>query len=220
MIFLSSHRPFNDDATNEYKQNQTFAFNSWLHVASTIVFFGSPEPQLQSPKTVFIPYEPHPPVRDMVDFCADQKEWCCLINADIWVSPIMRKLEEKLIAARAACASSWRHEFDPSVGIEPCERVDNGLDFFAATPAAWSAVFDNMGATPQGMYDSPSHLRFGAPTWDQWMLGALTKLFRHHFYNITKYKAIRHPIHGNRKYAAGVPPVHHIGACAMAEREL
>lgn len=221
VIFVSSHRPFNNDVTMEYVRNQVAAFKSWFPIASAIVYFGAPEAQLVSSKTVFInTTERFPSLREMIDVCADQKEWSCLINADIWVSPILPKIESRLMERRAACASSWRHEFNPAIGIDPCERVDNGLDFFAATPASWSKIFDNMWETPQGMHDSPSHLKFGGPSWDSWLIGAFNKFFRHHFYNLTKYKMIRHPAHHGRQHCPGVPPVHHLGACAMAEREL
>lgn len=212
MIFVSSHRPFNEDPTQEYVRNQIFAFKSWLPIASVIVYFGAPEPQLQSSKTIFIEIsERFPMLSEMVDFCADQKEWSCIINADIWVSPFMPKIEKRLLERHAACASSWRHEFDPAVGVETCERVDNGLDFFAATPASWDLIHQQ---------DAMRVLRIGAGNWDSWMLGAFFKLFRHHFYDLTKYKMIRHPKHGGRNYGHIAEPPHFIGWPTMSQKEL
>jgi len=201
-------------------KNQLTAFRSWLPLASAVVYFGKPEPLLASEKTRFIPSEPFPRICEIVDFCADQPEWSMILNADIYVHPVFVRLEKRLIERKAGAASSWRHEFDPAVGVDPCERVDNGLDFFAAVPGVWSVVYDHMGRTPQGDHDSPRHLRLGGPSWDAWMVGALNKVTGHHFYNLTKYKVIRHPRHGSRRYCADIPDVHHIGACSMPERDL
>jgi hypothetical protein len=207
MIFLSSCRPVGDDA--EYDRNQLAAKTSWDRVASAICYFNEPQPPLASPKTRFIPSEPYPRLIEMVDVAADQNDWVCVINADIVVTPHLQHIEHRLKARKAVAASSWRWEFDPAVGLSPCHHVDNGLDFFAAVPGAWAQVWDRMHNSPQGEHDAAKHLRFGAPSWDAWMLGAFFKLFSHMgFYNITSSQCIRHPRHGGRKHGAGVPPVH------------
>lgn len=218
MIIVSTCREMGDHPEND--RNQLAAKRSWEFVADTIVYFNKPQPELASSKTVFIDSEHYPRLIDVVDFCADQTQWCAIVNADIVLTPVLKPLEKQLIEKHAAAATSWRWQFDPNVGIDPCAHIDCGLDFFAGTPATWDKVFNGMGQTPQGWHDSPSHLRLAAPTWDQWLLGALNKVSRHHFYNLTKYKVVLHPAHGNRKHGQGIPDVHHIGACAMAEREL
>lgn len=210
MIFVSSARPMGSDP--EYDRNQIAAKKSWEQVADAIVYFNDPQPQLASPKTRFIPAEPYPFVRDMVDFCADQPEWCLLLNADIVIMPVFKTLEQKLKAKRAVAASSWRWNFDPNVGLSPCHHNDNGLDVFAAQPGAWEMVYQKMGATPQGDHDSARHLRWGSPSWDSWMLGTFFTLFAAMgFYNLTDSRCVRHPIHAGRIYGTGVPDVHFWG---------
>lgn len=205
----------------EYDRNQLAAKASWEAVASAIVYFNDPQPQLASPKTHFIPAQPYPPVVDMVDFAADQSEWVALINSDIVVPPLFMHAEKRLTEKKAAAASSWRWEFDPAVGIAPCAHVDNGLDFFAAVPGAWAQVYEQMHTTPQGEHDAAKHLKWGSPSWDSWMLGAFFKLFSHRgFYNLTGWKIIRHPKHGGRKHGQGVPPVHFLAWPVMPTQEI
>ncbi len=217
MIFVTSCRPMGDSP--EYDSNQFRAYQSWLHVADAIVFFNDPQP-LSSPITRYLPSEPYPRLIEMVDFCADQPDWCCLINSDIVVTPHFRRVEAKLKRIKATCASSWRWQFDPKVGIEPCHHVDNGLDFFAATPGAWGEIYETMHSTPQGEHDAAKHLRWGSPSWDSWMLGTFWKKFTSAFYNITGSKCIRHPLHGGRKHGGGVPDVHLEGWPVMSTAEI
>lgn len=211
MIFVSTARPFTKDPTQEYARNQLAAKASWEQVATAIVYFGDPEPRLASPITRFIPSEPFPFLVDLVNFCADQTdEWCVILNADIWIAPNFKRVGEKLKSKRALAASSWRWNFDPAVGVEPCERTDNGLDFFAAAPGAWEMLFQAMKApSPQGAADSPTQLRLGTQQWDSWCLGAFNKLFANiGFYDITNTKCVRHPIHQGRVYGPPIPTVH------------
>lgn len=183
----------------EFDRNQLFAKASWEKVASAIVYFNEPQSALSSPKTRFIPSEPYPFLRDIVDLCADQEDWCAIINADIWIHPAFARVEQKLKSKRAVAASSWRFEFDPEKGVEPCERIDNGMDFFAATPAAWGVIYEQ---------EAPNFLKLGCPTWDSWLQGAFFAKFSHGLYDISDTRCVRHPKHGGRKHGAGVPPVH------------
>lgn len=201
MVFVSSARPIGDDP--EYDRNQLAAKASWEFAADAIVYFNDVQPQLASPKTRFIPSQPYPFISDMVDLCADQDgEWVALLNADIIVMPAMKKVLQKLNAKGAYAASSWRWNFTPSEGLERCAHEDNGLDFFLAKAGAWQMIFEQ---------EAPKFLKFGAPQWDSWMLGAFFKLFSSGFYNITDTRVIRHPRHGGRKHGTGVPGVHFIG---------
>lgn len=195
----------------QYDSNQLRAFHSWLLVADAIVYFNEPQAALRSPKTRFIPAEPFPMLRELVDFCADQPTWCAVLNADIVVTPVFKRLEQKLKDARASAASSWRWTFDPAIGLEPCEHNDNGLDFFAAVPGAWDLIYQQ---------DAMKHLRMGAPSWDAWLLGAFYKLFQHGFYNLTKHRCIRHPKHDGRKHAQISQLPHFIGWPVMGELEI
>lgn len=216
MIFVSSVRPMGDDP--EYDRNQLFAKASWEKVATAIVYFNEHQPQLKSPITRFLPSEKYPSLRDMVDFCADQDEWCAILNGDIVITPIFKKMEEKLKLKKAVAASSWRWQFDPSVGVDPCAHNDNGLDFFSALPGAWEMVYNKMGDTPQGDVDSARHLRFCGPRWDSWLLGTFFKLFSTMgFYNLTDARCVRHPIHGGRRYADNIPEVHFLAWPVMGQ---
>lgn len=201
MIFVSSARPFEQDPTGEYVRNQLAAFESWKSLATAIVYFNAPQAQLKSPITRFLPAEQFPRVREMVDFCADQDDWCVLLNADIVMMPNFKPVAQKLKAKRAVAASSWRWNFDPAVGLEPSVQNDAGLDFFMAASGAWELVYQKMGATPQGDHDSAKCLRWGSPQWDSWMLATFFHLFSNlGFYNITSTRCVRHPIHGGRAY--------------------
>jgi hypothetical protein len=200
MIFVSSARPMGDDP--EYDRNQLAAKASWELVASAIVYFNDVQPQLASAKTRFLPSQPYPFIRDMVDFCADQEaQWCALINSDIIVTPAIKRVMEKLKAKNAYACASWRWNFDPADGIEKCAHEDNGLDFFMAIAGAWELIYQQ---------EAPKFLKFGAPSWDSWMLGAFFKLLASGFYDITAARVIRHPRHGGRKHGTGVPSVHYI----------
>ena len=201
MIFVSTAR-VTDDPSDEYFRNQSFAVESWKRIADAIVFFGPHQEHLASPITRFLPSEDYPLLRDVVNFCADQTEWCAIVNADIWIHPVLKRLEAKLKSKKAVAASSWRFEFDPARGVEPCEKVDNGLDFFAATPGVWEMIYQQ---------DAPKYLRLGAPTWDSWLQGAFFARCSSGLYDLTDTRCVRHPKHAGRKHGGGVKAVHYIG---------
>jgi hypothetical protein len=136
----------------------------------------------------------------------EQQDWCAILNADIVVTPHFKLVELKLKARKASAASSWRHEFDPAIGFDPCSRVDNVLDFFAASPFVWSLVYQDVNET----------LRLGSVQWDSWMLGYFAVKATAGFYDITPSKCIRHPRHGNRKYGPNPEPVHFHGWPVMS----
>ncbi len=204
MIAVSSLRNFSDPTT-DYASNQISAHKSWCDVFSAVVYFNKPQRQMRNHLTRFIPAEEFPPLRQLTELCACQQEWCAIINADIIVLPHFRHVEEQLHVRLAACASSWRHEFDPKVGYQPNERVDNGLDFFAAPPQFWARVYA----------DVPEELRLGAIQWDSWMLAYFVKYGRRNFQNITTTQTILHPRHGDRAYGPAPPPVHFHGWPSM-----
>jgi len=208
MILVSTARPMGGDPV--YERNQLFAKASWERVATAIVYFNDPQPALKSPITRFVPSPPFPHLIDLVNFCADQDEWCAILNADIWLAPNFKKVAEQLKARHAIAASSWRWNFDPAAGVEPCVHDDNGLDFFAAASGAWEMLHRAMRApSPRGDEDSPTQLRLGTQQWDSWCLGAFNKLFANiGFYDITNTKCVRHPRHEGRVYGPPPRPVH------------
>jgi len=204
MIAVSSLRNFTEKT--DYARNQMAAHESWQEVFSAVVYFNSQkQPEMRNAKTRFLPAESFPPLLQLVELCAAQAEWCAILNADIIVRPHFRQVEERLVERRADCCASWRHQFDPKVGWEPCERVDNGLDFFAAEPPFWAKVYR----------DIPEELRLGAIQWDSWMAGYFNAFGKRNFFNITSTKTILHPLHGERSYGHAPPPVHFYGQPSM-----
>lgn len=205
MIFVSSCRPLvKCDAA--YAKNQIDAWKSWQRVAQAVTYFNHPQPELASPITRFIPSEPFPRLIDLVELCADQDDWCAILNADIIITPRFLTVEAALKGRKAWCASSWRHEFDPARGIEPRERVDNGLDFFAARPEFWAKVYN----------DVPTTLRIGAQRWDTWMLSYFSVYGLSGFWDITPSRCVAHPKHGGREYGDGGPEPHFPGWPTMS----
>jgi len=210
VIAVSSIRNFTD-ANHEYARNQIAAHQSWARVFAAIVYFNdAAQAELQDEHTAFIPSEPFPQIFKLAEFCMCQPEWCAILNADIIVTHLLPHIEKKLDKHRAKMATSWRHQFDPVIGLEPCERVDNGLDFFAASPDVWAKVY----------LDCPPELRLGAIQWDSWLLSYFNSKAKRDFYDITHFKCILHPLHGHRAYGPAPPPVHFYGMPGMASLKL
>jgi hypothetical protein len=183
-----------------HDQNQLRAWQSWQKVATAIVYFGEPQPGIEGPTTRYLPSEDYPRIMDLSEFMAEQGEWCALLNADIYISPHFKNVEAKLKGRKALAASSWRHEFDPAVGVDPCQRVDNGLDFFAAVPDIWARIYQ--------IAEEP--MRMGTVQYDSLLLSYFSCYAISGFYDITPSKCVRHPRHGNetRKYGPYGGPYH------------
>lgn len=189
MICLSSLKPLGSSVETDF--NQIAAWHSWQKVFSHHIYWNAPERELSSPNTIFLPSAPFPHIWEFVELAAYQKNWCAIVNSDIIVSPNINRAMLAAKAKHAMAVTSWRHEFDPSVGINAHARVvDCGIDFFAASPEAWRIVWQYV----------PENIRIGCQQWDSWMLGALGELLGSRFMAITNHKCIFHPKHGNRKY--------------------
>lgn len=197
LIFVSSVRPMTDPDSEHYK-NQIAAWESWHKVATAIVYFNDPQPPLVSPITRFVPSENFPRILCMAELMMEQRDWCVLLNGDIWITEYFKIITQKLDAKKATCCASWRHEFDPKVGLEPRARVDNGLDFFAAKPAVWAHVYNEVN----------ENLRLGAIQWDSWMLGFFSIRAAAGFYDITPSRCVCHPKHEGRALGPAPPPFH------------
>jgi len=195
MIFVTSCRPMGNSP--EYDRNQLAAKASWESVAEAIVYFNDPQPQLASPKTLFIPAEPHPKILEMVSLCAAQPGWSALINSDIVIGSRFPIVEGKLKNKNATAAASWRLEFDPARGIESAspERVahDNGLDIFCACQKTWEKV----------AYAVPEVLHHGSTYWDSWMLSFFATFECASYFDFSPAKVVYHPRHEGRKYGPG-----------------
>lgn len=188
MIAVSSFRAFDKDPTGEYRTNQLFANQSWQRNFTKIVYFNAFEPELNSAKTIFIPSPEYPQILSLIEFCAMQNEWCAILNADIVLGAGFPLVEAKLKARKATCASSWRYNFDPAIGISSGVHDDNGLDFFAAVPSVWQQAYE--------LCDD--RLVIGSTFWDCWMLSLFSTFHLSNFWNLTKSRVIFHPRHGSR----------------------
>lgn len=196
MIAVSSFRPFTDPSS-EYGRNQIAAHRSWESQFDLIAYFNDFQPQLAGSNTVFIPSEPFPRIVELAAFCAGQGDWCAILNADIVVGDRFRVIERRLKRSAHACAGvSYRHEFDPKVGLEPARVVDNGLDFFCATPDQWSRAAATL----------HPRVRLGAQSWDTQALSFFATFSIMGFYDLTPAKVIFHPKHDGRLYGPCVPP--------------
>lgn len=194
MILISSIRPFASDPDGTYQRNQLAAKASWDRVASRIIYFNVKEPALDSAKTVWIPSEDYPTILSLVELAAQQTEWTALINADIVLGANLPLVEAKLKARKAKCASSWRWNFDPAIGIQSGVHNDWGGDFFAAVPAVWQKAYE--------MIDD--RLTIASGGWDQWTLSFFCTFYPADFWNLTNSRVIFHPIHHGRVHGPRV----------------
>lgn len=182
MIAISSFKPFAKSAA--IADNQRRAKASWEKAFSAIWYFNdSPEPELASDKTRMKLTDDWPRIADLVSFAAVQTEWTCLINADIVISPNLFHVERELDRLKAQSAISRRWQL-------PENRVlDMGLDWFAATPELWQAIYPHV----------PKSFRIGHILWDTWMLSAFTGIGDpRRSYDITACRTIFHPKHEDR----------------------
>lgn len=191
MIALSSLRPFG--SSPEYDRNQMAAWRSWQSAFSLIVYLNDFQPQVDNGKTIFIPSEPYPQIYKMAEIMANQREPCCIINADIIMGDRWNQVYAQLTQRKMLAAVSNRYEFFPDLGLHPAHVVDCGVDFFAATPQIWSIV--------AGMADE--RLRLGVGWFDTWLMGCFSSFAMRGFWDITPSKVIFHPKHGDRKYGPG-----------------
>jgi hypothetical protein len=182
VMAVSSFKPFAESP--EIARNQIRAFESWLGVFDSILYFGPPEPRLASAQTVFI-RSGCPPIRLLVLAAALAHGPACLLNADIVLAPHAREVFCGALAKNDA-AASFRFEFDPKKAFDQPRRVDNGLDVFAAHPHVWKRLWREI----------PDQFILGKPVWDSWCwawFGSNTK-----FVDVTATRCVFHPRHTRR----------------------
>lgn len=182
MVALSSFKPL-EKCTDEIRQNQIKAFHSWVEAFDHIYYFGDPAEEVRSLKTTFIPSKGRPTIRSLVHLGSTLGVWGAIINADIVISPKIREVEWRLSQLQCECGLSRRYDQESQTVI------DNGLDFFCATPKAWSAVAKVI----------PEEFRIGQILWDTWLLGYFSREFRHKCADLTRAKFVFHPKHGDRE---------------------
>lgn len=179
MIAVSSFRPFHE--SQEIASNQARAFNSWTPVFDWIYYFGSPEPQLLSNKTVFVPSR-IPSIQLLMQMASILQSPACIINADIVLDPKARAVLQNVMR-RFQVATSFRLEFTGD--IRKARRVDNGLDLFIAHPAVWRQCWPLV----------PPEFRIGRPVWDSWFNAWLRDEYRMAYTDLSAHRIVLHPRH-------------------------
>lgn len=189
MIAISSFKPFGKSAA--IADNQRRAKASWDKVFSRVIYVGKwIEPELDThisadkwSTTTWAHSEDFPTISELVALATKQTEWSCLINADIVVSTNIIYVERELNRLKAQSAISRRWQLPEN------RVVDMGLDWFAATPELWQAIYPHV----------PKNFRIGHILWDTWMLSAFTGIGDpRRSYDITACRTIFHPKHEDR----------------------
>lgn len=170
--------------SRDRQDNKFNASVSWNRVFSNVIFLseGPSKYPKEWDKEECIPISFRPTIKYMAGIASNQKEWSCLINADIIVSPRLKLAENALNKLSADCAFSMRIPVD---GFRP---VDLGLDFFCARPEVWKLV---AGAIPE-------QFLIGKQQWDTWLMSFLAHNYPETFYDLTPSKLIYHPNHEDR----------------------
>jgi len=187
MICISSARSLSR-CTPEIASNQIAANESWNKIFDHIIIFGEREAKLDSGITTWVPAEGWPKIKDMMQLASRLSDWSCILNADIFVSPELGRVEDKLRQVKAACAMSYRYEYNPTNPLVEKKVVDNGLDIFCAVPEVWSAACKQV----------PDVCRMGHSQWDTWTIGFFNTYYYTSFYDFTPARVVFHPKHGSR----------------------
>jgi hypothetical protein len=184
---LSSVRPLRDCA--ETRKRTLAANRSWRGLFDRIIYFGSPSPELGSPPEVeFMVSEQFPRIVDMVHVAAQLPGWTAIVNGDIIIGRRIKEAEAALVRRKASCAISKRYEFQNG-DTRNGRVVDLGLDFFTARQEVWAAIAE----------EYPDRYRFGHSSWDALMLGAFNYHDRIHLFDLTGWRIVFHPKHGERR---------------------
>lgn len=182
MIALSSIRPHKNSEV--YRANQIRAKESWEKVFSDIVYFSPKEPELDSPKTIWIESEEWPSIKTLAAYGGRQKDISAIINSDIVVSPELAKVELLIRTSSIMAATSRRWDLDQKVILDN----DKGRDIFIAKPKAWRMLAAEISST----------CRIGHNQWDSWALVFFQAKFIEKFADFSRCKCIFHPKHGER----------------------
>ena len=179
----------NEDS--EIARNQSLAKRSWEMWAKRIVYFGTSDFDLRSPRTIFLEAEQFPRIKSLMECAGGMNGYTAILNADIVVKPEIRRLEQMMGLRGKLCASSRRYHFDPNTCNWDAAELgdDRGRDIFIARHDVWK----------RAAREVPEAFRIGNGRWD----GYVTDLFRRHyndsFIDFSQKRLVFHPIHGNRK---------------------
>ena len=186
MIAVSSFRPLSECSPTILK-NQLRAAESWKSAFEKIIYLNSPCSTMGGSGVSFVESEPFPRIQAMAAICAEQDNWCAIVNADIVVDCKLRQIERKLHEAGAVAAVSRRYTFE-NERYDLAQVDDFGLDFFAAIPGVWGQIAKGF----------PPTFRMGHIFWDTLCLGAFGYLCERRTWDITPCRAIFHPKHEDR----------------------
>jgi len=182
MNAVSSFRAFAKSAT--YRENTLRAKASWEGVFERIAYFGSPEPELRSDRTTFVPYEGWPFIWELAAYAAQLPGYTAIINSDIVVTPVLLDVVRVMEAAGVAAATSRRYDLATGILFDN----DKGRDIFILRRRWWSKVAAAV----------PKSCRIGHNQWDSWMIGFLRYEAKTRFADFTMAKCIFHPAHEGR----------------------
>lgn len=184
MVAISSHRKHGKTVC-AYRRNQLRAKESWDVYFDQIIYFGTEESELISPKTFFIPSDNWPFIKDMAaEASRQQSDYVAIINADIVVTQPFRHIEGIMKASNMKAASSRRRDYKTRVLLDN----DKGRDIFVCTPRVWGQVANNI----------PPNCRIGHQQWDSWMIAFLRVTLQNMFGEFTRIPCIYHPKHTGR----------------------
>jgi len=185
---VSSYRPLG--RFSDIDHNQIIAKHSWDSVFDGIIYLNPWAKQLDSMKTVFTGTMRRPRMMELFLTAAVAGGIAVVINSDIVIGQGARTELRKVFTSGSACAYSFRYEFDPrTLNLNSAKQVDSGLDFFAAHSLVWYKTFN----------ECPDKYVIGNPEWDSWLLTHWQKRYGRHCVNITNWKLVFHPNHGNRE---------------------
>lgn len=188
MMAVSSAKPHSNE---EYAMNQKAAARSWSLYFEKVYYLSQSEIDLTYRHVTFLTADEWPRVKEMAKVAAQLKSaFICLINADIFLAPAFKTVEERMVKGHVKCATSRRHQFDPGdITKRDIRLVDFGLDIFIGTPEVWRAVADKM----------PAAYRLGHPNWDGWLSGFLNATYKGSFVDFSHLKCVLHPKHEGRE---------------------
>lgn len=195
MIAVASFKPL--DLSTEVALNQIRAKKSWTMVFDAIIYFGKRDTRLDCPKTSFIPYDDFPTIALMALTASMTSDWACLLNSDIVVSPMLPGVWRQAVQQGAKAITSYRWEYSQDdFELMNAKVVDNGFDFFCATPDLWRRVSQEV----------PASYRIGHNAFDSWLLGFFNSVLKRKFFDITAKRCVFHPKHGDRQQKWPVAP--------------
>lgn len=206
MTIISSMKPFRE--SRNIARNQMRAWASWTAIADKIIYFGEPEPSLNTRKTEYVESTPFPRIKTLALAAALVPTMACIVNADIVLADHTRDVLTYVMKRGGKAAVSRRYEFiDGNLDDARLVNGDWGVDFFFATPAIWRQLAKTI---------SPEY-RIGHVMWDSYVLSFFNTVASGATWDITKRRCVFHPKHEERKrpYSIQVEHTEMMNRCGM-----